>query len=224
MISGLRSSRSRPHPCAMRCRRGIPYSTLVQMLAPSGMVTVAISHPEGGGCRSTRGSSSNPAQPRSPRALPRSPCSSNLSSNPAQPRSPSYHRKRDQGGVCPLTRGCRARSPSSFPRKGRGGPSTISYTSTGCRKLSLVARNASHHTATPGPTRRKGDGNHSTRGWNRRQTISSGRNILARKCAIRAIHPQASRVRAQKLVQKARRHLARRGAAANGRWNMRFLT
>ena len=215
--SGLRSSWSRPHLHATRSRRSIPYSTLVPMLAPSGM-TVALSHPEGGGCRSNRGCSSNPAQPRSPRALPRSPC--NLSSNPAQPRPPSYHRKRHQGGICPLTRGCRTRSPSSFPRKGRGSPSTISYTSAALRNLSRVARNASHHPATPTPTRRKGDGNHSTRGCNRRRTISSRalrRNILARKCAIRAIHPQASRVRAQKLVQKARRHLARRGAAANSR-------
>ena len=217
MISGLRSNWSRPHLHATRSRRSIPYSTLVPMLAPSGM-TDALSHPDCGGCRSNRGCSSNPAQPRSPRALPRSPC--NLSSNPAQPRPPSYHRKCHQGSVFPLTRDCRACSPSSFPLKGRGGPSTISYTSARLRKLSPVARNASHHTATPTPIRRKGDGNHSTTGCNRRQTISSRalrRNILARKCAIRASHPQASRVRAQKLVQKARRHLARRGVAANSR-------
>ena len=133
MISGLRSNWSRPHLHATRSRRSIPYSTLVPMLAPSGM-TDALSHPDCGGCRSNRGCSSNPAQPRLPRALPRSPC--NLSSNPAQPRPPSYHRKRHQGGICPLTRGCRTRSPSSFPRKGRGGPSTISYTSAGLRNMS----------------------------------------------------------------------------------------
>ena len=216
--SGLGSSLSRPHPPATRSHRSsICRCTLIPMLTPSGKATDKVAAAlrrrlQGGGCRSTRG----------------------CSSNPTQIKPISFLRKGSQGGVFHLTRGCRTHRSGSSPRKGRGCLSTISCSTRGLNRRNLSL-------ARPTPTPRKGDGNHSTRGWNRRPTIPSS----ALRCGIaartRAIHLQASRVPVLKLVQKARRHArriwylllllllllelhARRGAAANSRWSMRTST